>query len=752
MDPAAKELGKKLTDLKIVDAVTLVGSVDESIADAQTLLNQLQVAGSITQFQSEMIQKGTVEDVRFDDYVLLDKLGEGGMGAVYKARSTVLDRIEAIKMMTRMEDPSIKMRFQREAKLLARLEHPAIVPIYKVGRAGNVDYIAMKYVEGEDLKTKVETANEKGELLPVWQVCKWIQRAADALHHAHEQNIIHRDVKPHNLMITHSGDLIVLDMGIARFSETTSGAQTAAGMTVEGSGMGTPDYMPPEQWADARSVTPAADIYALGCTLFYALTGRVPYPRERLHEIMRAHSIDPIPSAHQLRPEIPIELDKVIERMLGKLPEDRYASAMEVVEALEPFTVCSDELTTVNMNSPKIPSRSRTADDRESGQRPSIGAIAVAVMLFLAVLGGLGTVLFIGGTGSEPVAKLDPKPDDPGATASVIPAVPTTAKEEKESKEEKPAPKEEIPDWITKFQKDNSAEWPQLEELVQAVRGIAGKASIGESATFLQEGSPLLAQTNERRRARVQEAARKWFDQIVEENKDLWVNEQEPALLVDALAPIESLETDRDFEQFQNKITTEINYWRRPFDSLRGDVIEPGWLDRVSETLQQILSLHSLRREQNWQVIAGFENDKQERVTQVTVDQGVALYFIVTEPSYVTAVMFDEHNLFVFPIQMRWEPGDAIALSQGAKFYFDEPGEKTIIVYATNEPVLSEPILPSDITSEKSRPMESIFPSKLTFEHVRRCLESGKAIPGIPPSTKAKHWAQTFTKLKVTKK
>ena len=340
LDPAVAALGKSLAELDIVDMETFCEICKTSRAgdDTALVVEGLKRAGKLTSYQAEKLADGSIDDIRFDDYVLQEKLGEGGMGEVFKARNIHLGRLEAIKTVLHVENKTetLSKRFQQEARVLARLEHPGITPIYKVGRCRSTDFIAMKYVEGEDLKTKVSQARKADQSINIWDGCRWICEAADALGYAHRQNIIHRDIKPGNLMITNEGKVIVLDMGIARLTDPTASKQ-GSGITIQHRGLGTPEFMPPEQWADATAVTPASDLYALGCTLFYVLTGKVPYKRKGMVELMRAHMSDPIPQLTDVRPDAPTGLNRIIDRMLAKNPEDRYGSAEELVADLQPF-------------------------------------------------------------------------------------------------------------------------------------------------------------------------------------------------------------------------------------------------------------------------------------------------------------------------------------------------------------------------------------------------------------------------------
>jgi serine/threonine protein kinase len=332
--PDANALGQSLASIDLVTSDDFRTVADLHQHDTGRILNELQAKGVITPFQRARLAEGRAEALQMDEYIVIDRIGVGGMGEVFKARNRSLDRIEAIKTMNAGYDPSssVSQRFHREAKLLARIEHPSIVPIYKVGHALGVDYIAMKYIEGVNLKEKVDQAASMGQLITINQAVDWISQAASALAKAHEASIIHRDIKPGNLMLSPEGRLFILDLGIARLAEKNDGV--GSGITRQASAIGTPEFMPPEQWADATTVTPETDIYALGCTLFYLLTGRPPFIGDKLSDVMHGHTSQAPPSLANFRSDVPDSLDQILAKMLAKDPEERYRDAQEVVDAL----------------------------------------------------------------------------------------------------------------------------------------------------------------------------------------------------------------------------------------------------------------------------------------------------------------------------------------------------------------------------------------------------------------------------------
>ncbi len=257
-------------------------------------------------------------------YEILDEIGRGGMATVYRARQANMDRMVAIKIIHKAissEQTSLD-RFRREARLIAKLEHPHILPVYDYNGEHDPPYIVMRYMPTGTLKDIL-----KREPLRLDEVVFLIRQIASALDYAHRQGVIHRDIKPSNIMVDSEGNAFLTDFGIARMVEGTQGL-TASGMAV-----GTPGYMAPEQGM-GLNVDGRVDIYALGVMLFEMLTGKLPYQAETPIAIILKHINDPVPSAHQFNAELPESVDKVIQRAMAKEPNDRYQTALDMAEDL----------------------------------------------------------------------------------------------------------------------------------------------------------------------------------------------------------------------------------------------------------------------------------------------------------------------------------------------------------------------------------------------------------------------------------
>lgn len=266
-------------------------------------------------------------------YQLLAKLGEGGMGAVFKARHEHLEKIVAIKVLPKkaMQDAGAVARFRREMKAVGALHHPNIVGAHDAGEQQGTHFLVMEYVEGKDLSSLIKQHGP----VTIAQAISYMQQAAKGLAFAHSKNIVHRDIKPANLLVDGDGTVKILDLGLARLDDGgLANAEAQQGLTQTGQVMGTVDYMAPEQAFDTHRADAKADVYSLGCTLYRLLTGKNVFDGETIVQKILAHREQPIAPLAEALPEVPPALDALYRRMLAKRPEERPTMA-EVATELE---------------------------------------------------------------------------------------------------------------------------------------------------------------------------------------------------------------------------------------------------------------------------------------------------------------------------------------------------------------------------------------------------------------------------------
>jgi response regulator RpfG family c-di-GMP phosphodiesterase/serine/threonine protein kinase len=312
---------------------------DEILAlpSQELLLGRLVGRHLLTPFQAEAVRKGLGEDLILGHYRLLDLLGQGGMGTVYRAEHVRLRRQVALKVMARSIEGNSRLlhRFYAEARAVARLQHPNIVSCLDAGRVERSgpggrtrDYFVMEFSPGQDLYRLIR---EEGPL-PARRACELFRQVADALGEAHRLGLVHRDIKPSNILVTLDGQAKVLDFGLARLP--------TGNVTEPGTLLGTVGYMAPEQARDPHNVDARADLFALGATLYWALTGREPFPEtgNTVQDLHRRFTTTP-PSVRRVRPEVPAEVSDLVERLMNADPDQRYPSARAVAAALSGFAL-----------------------------------------------------------------------------------------------------------------------------------------------------------------------------------------------------------------------------------------------------------------------------------------------------------------------------------------------------------------------------------------------------------------------------
>ena len=323
-----------VVELGIIDAKAIDRHAPGSDSGCSGLVRSLIRSGVMTAYQASAIRQGKARGLLIGRYLILDKLGEGGMGVVFKARHRLLDRVVALKILppSFARQHQLVSRFRREMQAAARLNHPNVVSVLDADEDRGVYYLAMEYIEGRDLDQLIR---ERGAL-SVDQAVDCAVQAARGLEAAHAQGIVHRDIKPGNLMLDATGTVRVLDLGLARLvaPSSPSGESAATNLTRSGVFMGTVDYMAPEQAEDSRNVDHRADIYSLGCSLYYLLTGRPPFEGRTVIKRIMAHQEQPPPSIRATRRDVPESLDAAYLAMMAKRPDDRPQSMTAVIGLL----------------------------------------------------------------------------------------------------------------------------------------------------------------------------------------------------------------------------------------------------------------------------------------------------------------------------------------------------------------------------------------------------------------------------------
>ncbi|MGB0595742.1 MAG: serine/threonine protein kinase [Rubripirellula sp.] len=307
-----------------------------TLSSVETLASQLVGRYKLTEFQAEVILETRSDPLVVGDYFIMDRIGQGGMGIVYKSRRRDAHDLVALKMMTpKTVGSSIAVkRFRREIELASRLKHPNIVTAIDGGEFGGRGFLVMEFVDGLNLGAVLQNKKK----LAVLSAFDHILDAAKGLAYAHRQGIVHRDIKPSNLLVNRDGTAKILDMGLARIIQDESmsdSAETLTQLTREGTLMGTADYIAPEQALNSKNADFRADIYSLGCTMHYAFTGRAVYAGETPMERLIAHREQDIPSLLEARDDLPPEVDGIFQKMIAKDPEDRYQSMQGVVDDMQ---------------------------------------------------------------------------------------------------------------------------------------------------------------------------------------------------------------------------------------------------------------------------------------------------------------------------------------------------------------------------------------------------------------------------------
>jgi serine/threonine protein kinase len=323
-----------------------------------------------------------VGEVLLDRYELQELVGSGGMSSVYRAHDRLLDRTVALKVLHEhyRADPEYVERFRREARSVAVLSHPNIVTVIDRGEQDDAQFIVFEYVDGENLKRLIERERP----LPVATALSFATQVARGLSFAHRNGLVHRDVKPQNVLLNGDGQAKVTDFGIARAIDLPRG------ITQTGTVLGTSDYIAPEQ-AQGQQVDEQTDVYSLGVVLYELLTGEVPFPGENFVAVAMRHINDPPPSVRAVRPDVPPRVDAAVQRAMAKRPSDRFPTMADFGRELDACAGDTEEGTQVIAPPPRAVHRRRLSPWP-----------LVVVLLGVIALGAAGAYLLFHGTGSSP--------------------------------------------------------------------------------------------------------------------------------------------------------------------------------------------------------------------------------------------------------------------------------------------------------------------------------------------------------------
>ncbi|MBA4032954.1 MAG: serine/threonine protein kinase [Planctomyces sp.] len=364
-DPAgsAFDAGKPVPDAD----KTLVGGLDDEDALASTnVAPETVVGGGSSGGESSAtgrmgagkpVVAGPQKITQLGDFRLIRKLGEGGMGEVYLAHQDSLDRKAAIKVLSKKlagKEDFVK-RFYREARSMAKIDHPNAVRVFAVDQDHGVHFVAMEFIDGKSMQHWVETLGK----LSVGDAIHVTLRCAEALQHAHAMNMVHRDIKPDNIMLTSRGQVKVADFGLAKALDDEDNS-----LTQSGTGLGTPYYMAPEQARNAKHVDGRCDIYAMGVTLYHFLTGKLPFSGNTTIELIMNKEQGKFPPARKANPDVPEKLDLIIDKMVAVSPEQRFKDFGEVARHLSALGLENPSLSFIQAPDKVVVSTSTTSSVR----------------------------------------------------------------------------------------------------------------------------------------------------------------------------------------------------------------------------------------------------------------------------------------------------------------------------------------------------------------------------------------------------
>lgn len=328
---------KVLDEGKLSQFIEQLSTEENPLERPEQVAQRLYQDGLLSYFQSRQLLQGRWR--RFiigQKYKLIELIGQGGMGAVYLCEHMSLRRPVAVKVMPeeKVKAPGALERFQREARAIAQLDHNNIVRAFDMGCDEGVHFMVMEYVDGVNLE-KLISKHFKDQGLPLARAVHYAVQTAMAMQHAHEIGWIHRDIKPANILVDRYGCVKLLDLGLSRLFEGDTDGLTKK--FDEGNVLGTADYIAPEQALDVSAVDIRADIYGLGCTLYFLLAGRPPFHKGTIAQKLVWHQTKYPDHLRTVRPDLPEEINEIVFKMIAKKPDDRYREPIDVIEALQPY-------------------------------------------------------------------------------------------------------------------------------------------------------------------------------------------------------------------------------------------------------------------------------------------------------------------------------------------------------------------------------------------------------------------------------
>ncbi len=363
----------------IASCESCLKQVEQLSIKNDTLLEDLREVGSSGNF--EVVEHGPLSPdmmreaiERQSKYRVIEQLGSGGMGSVYLAEHLVMHRKVAVKVIRKefVANPDAVARFKNEVRNAARLSHRNIVTAHDAEQVDDIHFLVMEHVPGESLSQLVR---RKGPL-PVKHACNFIWQTAHGLNHAHEHQMVHRDIKPANLMRTPRGVIKILDFGLARVTDIDENSA----ITTTGIMMGTADYIAPEQARDAKTADIRSDLYSLGCTFYFLLTGEPPFRAETKVDKIMAHCSTEFPNVANMRDDIPEEVSRIISKLTAKDPDERYQTPRELIDDLAPLGKPKPETqTTIESGNPRLASdepAETSLGSKTDAPVPAVGTIA----------------------------------------------------------------------------------------------------------------------------------------------------------------------------------------------------------------------------------------------------------------------------------------------------------------------------------------------------------------------------------------